>query len=87
MAKIHVAFRTDAGGPGQRCASNSFTTLKDRIRQIPGSQWTVAHYNIKSDSKTLAQLAEDLLQIPYEQPLEYLRINEAGQVRKIQNGQ
>lgn len=83
MPKIHVAYRTDANGAGHRCADGSFIKLKQRIREFPMSEWTVAHYNLKPDVKTFCDIFENPTQVEYE-ALERVRITEGGRIKAVE---
>lgn len=80
MSKIYVAFTST----GARVASSSATTLREKVRIYPDTQWAVYLYEIKGSVDTLVLLMEgDLTKLPAPQPLEHWRINASGQVRKF----
>jgi hypothetical protein len=82
MPKIHVAYRTDAGGAGMRLASGSSTEIKARMRQTVGSEWTVATYEIKPTVKTICTIIENIVGMAHES-IEKMVVNQSGQVRKM----
>ena len=84
MPKIHVAYRTDVGGPGIRFASGSNTILRQRLGQVPGSHWTIGHYNLPNNVQSLCQCIEDMVQVPYEEDLEKVHVTASGRVRKVE---
>lgn len=80
MSKVYVAFTTT----GARVASSSATTLREKARQYPDTQWAVYLYNIKASVETLVLMMEgDMSKLPPPAVLEHWKINSSGQVRKF----
>lgn len=80
MSKIYVAFMPT----GARVASSSATTLREKVRVYPDTQWSVYLYELKGSIETLVLMMEgDLSKLPAPKPLEHWRINASGQVRKF----
>lgn len=80
MSKIYVAFMTT----GARVASGSLTTLKEKVRVHPDSQWAIYLYDVKGNVETLIIMMEgDISKLPAPQPVEHWRITASGQVRKF----
>lgn len=80
MPKIYIA--TPSSGDAKHLASGSFTTIKERLRAFPDTQWNIKTIQIKADVPTICSLIEDWTQISTESS-EPVRVNSSGQVRSV----
>lgn len=80
MPKLYAAF-TQAG---HRLASGSMTTLREKVKKFPDTQWSIFKYDFKAGVETLVILMEgDVSKWGTPKHLEHWRINTQGQVRKF----
>lgn len=88
MPKIYVAFQQpnsldSASAPTPLVyASGSMTTLKQRVKDNPDTEWTVAVYAIKPDVATICQIIESVSEMEAE-TAENFRVSSSGNLRKI----
>lgn len=80
MPKLYAAFTPQ----GHRQASGSITTLREKVRKFPETQWSVFKYVFKSGIESMVILMEgDVQKWGKPEHLEHWRINAQGQVRKF----
>lgn len=82
MAKLHIA--TDIAGTAPLMVERSLTTLKERLRQHPDSQWEIATYEVPADATTQARLVENaaaVISSLISENKHSVKVNAQGQVR------
>jgi hypothetical protein len=81
VPKIYVATKAD-GETLKPIASGSMTTIKERLRAFPETQWTIKTLQVKADVTTICSLIEDWSAVTPEEQ-EEVRILPSGQVRSV----
>lgn len=81
MPKIYVATKSD-DGTVKPIASGSMTTIKEKLRNYPETQWTIKTLQVKADVTTICSLIEDWTAVAPEEQ-EDVRILPSGQVRSV----
>lgn len=59
------------------------TTIKDRLRAFPDTQWSIKTIQLKADMPTICSLIEDWSKVAVAEATENVRINASGQVRGV----
>jgi hypothetical protein len=81
VPKIYVATKYDTDSP-KTIASGSMTTIKEKLREFPETQWSIRTLQIKADVTTICSLIENWAAVTPEEQ-EDVRILPSGQVRSV----
>lgn len=83
MPRIYVATKID-DSTAKPIASGSMTTIKEKLRAFPETQWLIRTLQVKADVTTICSLIEDWSAVTPEEQDE-VRILPSGQVRSVKN--
>lgn len=90
MPKIYVAQPSAIAGSdtvegdfSKVLASGSMTTIKERLRAFPDTQWSIKTIQLKADMPTICSLIEDWSKVAVAEATESVRVNASGQVRAV----
>ena len=80
MPRFVLAVKKDK--PRKKYVRTSINHIKTELKQHPGTEWSIAHYDVKTDLKNLCVLLEDIYSVEVEEHYD-MKVSPSGQCRKV----